>query len=582
MADWDEAVDFLVVGSGAAALAGAIRAHDLGMKVLVVEKGDTYGGSSAMSGGVCWVGNNPHMKKYGLADSDDEVLTYLESITKGEVAREYLVTYRDESKRMIAYFADKTRLEFDSLDRYTDYYPEAPGGKMGGRSMEPVPFDGSLLGEHFAKLRRPAQSALILGKFMITARLAKRLIILNVPAMLLMAWLFLLYLLRGSKRKRCGGRDPYLTNGNALIARLRMSLKDRGVPLRLGVPFRELVIEGDRVAGAVVEQGGEPRRIQARRGVLLAAGGFERNQAMRDEYGPKPASTEWTAGSEHNTGDGIRAGMARGGAVALMNEAWWTPTTQYPGVKSGWVLVVEKSLPGGIFVNRSGERFTNEAAPYVDVVVAMYEDQKKTGNSLPGWMIFDGRYRRNYIAGPVGPGKVMPDETLGRKLRSQFLVKAASIEELAQKIEVPAESLRRTIDRFNEMARKGKDDDFGRGESASDRYYGDDRVKPNPCLSPIDVAPFYAIAVFPGDLGTKGGLQTDVHGRVLTSDGGVIAGLYAAGNTSASIMGRTYPGAGGTIGPAMCFAFLSAEDAAAEREVAPVAAGAPAHQHAIA
>ena len=248
-----------------------------------------------------------------------------------------------------------------------------------------------------------------------------------------------------------------------------------------------------------------------------------------------------------------------------MDEAWWTPVTQYPGTKSGWVLVVEKSLPGGIFINKNGERFTNEAAPYVDVVVEMYKDHQKTQNSVPGWMVFDATYRRNYIAGPVGPGKAMPDSSLGGKLRHKFLRKASSIDALAEKIEVPADALKKTIERVNEFARTGKDEDYGRGESASDRYYGDDRVKPNPCLAPILKPPFYAIPLFPGDLGTKGGLRTDTNARVLDTDGKVISGLYATGNASASIMGRTYPGAGGTIGPAMCFGFLAAE-AAAEAE----------------
>ena len=562
MAQWNESVDFLVVGSGAAAMAGAIRAHDLGLKTLLVEKGDVYGGSSAMSGGVCWVGNNPHMAGYGIADSDEEVLTYLKSITAGEIADEYLVTYRDESKRLIKYMAEKTHLVFDALSLYTDYYPEAPGGKMGGRSMEPVPFDGSLLGDDFAKLHKPAVSALILGKFMITARVAKRMVMLDFRAMMQMAWFLFLYFMRAPKRKRCGGRDPYLTNGNALIARLRMSLKDRAVPLWLSSPLRELIVEDGRVVGALVERDGKTIRVQAKRGVLLATGGFERNLEMREKYGPKPASAEWTVGNELNTGDGIQAGLSLGAAVGLMDEAWWTPTTQYPGTKSGWVLVVEKSLPGGIFINRNGERFTNEAAPYVDVVVNMYRDQAKTGNTVPGWMVFDGRYRRNYIAGPVGPGKVMPDKSLGRKLRNQFLVKADTIEALAEKLSIPAAALKTTIDRFNAMALRGKDDDFHRGESASDRYYGDDRVSPNPCLAPLAQAPFYAIPLLPGDLGTKGGLKTDPHGRVLKEDGSTIEGLFAAGNTSASIMGRTYPGAGGTIGPAMCFGFLSAEAAA--------------------
>jgi 3-oxosteroid 1-dehydrogenase len=563
MPSWDESVDFLVVGSGAAAMAGAIRAHDLGLRVLMVEKSEAYGGSSAMSGGVCWVGNNPYMKKYGIADSDEEVLTYLEAITKGEVPREKLVAYRDHSKRMIEYFAEKTHLVFDALDLYTDYYPEAPGGKMGGRSMEPEPFDGSLLGDELANLRKPATSALILGKFMITARIAKRMVMLDFAALMLMAWFFFLYLLRAPKRGRCKGRDPYLTNGNALIARLRRSLLDRKVELWLSSPMRELVIEDGRAVGIVVEKGGKTIRVEAKKGVLLAAGGFERSAELRERWGKKPTSTEWTAGNDANTGDAIVAGEKAGAALALMDEAWWTPTTQYPGVKSGWVLVVEKSLPGGIFVNRMGERFTNEAAPYVDVVVEMYKDQEKTGNSIPGWMVFDATYRRNYIAGPVGPGKVMSDASLGGKLRKLFLRKAATVAELAEKIDVPKDALERTIARFNEMALRGKDDDFHRGESASDRYYGDDRVKPNPCLAPLAKGPYYAIPLFPGDLGTKGGLVTDTSARVLDAAGAPIAGLYAAGNTSASVMGRTYPGAGGTIGPAMCFAFVGAETAAA-------------------
>jgi 3-oxosteroid 1-dehydrogenase len=564
MADWDHTVDFLVVGSGAGAMAAALRAHDLGLDTLLVEKGDQYGGSTAMSGGVCWVGNNVYMKKYGLADSDEEVLAYLKHITKGEVPEEYLVTYRDESKRMVEYFREKTRVTFDPLDQYTDYYPEAPGGKLGGRSMEPDPIDGSLLGADFPLLKRPATSALILGKFMITARIAKRMIMLDLLGLVQMAWLLTKYLFRAGKRKRFGGRDTYLTNGNALVARLRLSLKDRGIPLWLSAPARELVREDGRVVGAVIEKDGEPYRIRSRRGVMLAAGGFDRNLAMREAYGPKPASIEWTAGNENNTGDAIQMGMGLGAAVALMDEAWWTPATQYPGATTGWVLVVEKSLPGNVFINGSGERFTNEAAPYVDVVVAMYEDQKKTGSSVPGWMVFDARYRRNYIAGPVGPGKAMPDGTLPRKLRTKFLRKASTVEELAAKIGVPAARLKATLERFNAMAKTGKDEDFGRGESASDRYYGDDRVSPNPCMAPIEKAPFYAIPLFPGDLGTKGGLRTDVHARVLDEEGRVLPGLYAAGNTTASIMGRTYPGAGGTIGPALCFGFLGAEAASAD------------------
>ena len=337
---------------------------------------------------------------------------------------------------------------------------------------------------------------------------------------------------------------------------------DRNVPIWLGSPAAELIFENGRAVGAVIEKEGKTVRVEARRGVLLAAGGFERNLEMRKEYGPSPASVGWTAGNEDNTGDAIQMGMKAGAGTALMSEAWWTPVTQYPGTTSGWVLVVEKSLPGGIFINGAGKRFTNESAPYVDVVVEMYKDHQKTGNSVPGWMVFDANYRHNYIAGPVGPGKALPDSTLPRKLRKDFLVKASSLDELAQKLGVAPQSLQSTVTRFNEMAKTGKDLDFGRGESASDRYYGDARVKPNPCMAPIDKAPYYAIPLFPGDLGTKGGLLTDAQARVLRDDGEVIAGLYAAGNSTASVMGRTYPGAGGTIGPALCYGFLAAVVAA--------------------
>ncbi len=236
MADWDHSVDLVVVGPGAAAMAAGIRAKDLGQNVLLVEKSDAYGGSSAMSGGVCWVGNNPFMKKYGIADSDEEVLTYLEHITAGEVPREYLRTYVTESKRMTEYFAEKTRLTFDALDKYTDYYPEAPGGKMGGRSMEPDPFDASLLGDDFNQLQKPATSALILGRMMISARDAKRFIMLDFIAFVMLAWMMVRYAFRFAKRSRYKGRDTFITNGNALAGRLRLSLKDRDVPLWLSTP----------------------------------------------------------------------------------------------------------------------------------------------------------------------------------------------------------------------------------------------------------------------------------------------------------------------------------------------------------
>lgn len=573
MKDWDHSVDLLVAGSGAAAMAAGIRAADLGLGVLLVEKGSHYGGSTAMSGGVCWVGNHERMAALGIPDTDGEVLQYLKQITNGETSEELLRTYVSESKRMLSYLEQNTHVQFAPLRDYGDYYAEGQGGKTGGRSLEPRPFDGGRLGSDFALLHRPAPSALVLGKFMITAREARKFIVLGLSSIIALAWSLARYALRFRMRRRFG-RDPYLTNGNALAGRLRLSLKERDVPVWLQAPLLELVQVQGRVVGAVVQREGRKIRVQARRGVLLACGGFERNLKMRQEHGPSPAAVDWTAGNEDNTGDGIELGRRAGASTALMDEAWWTPVTQYPGVPSGWVLVVEKSLPGGIFVDGAGRRFTNESAPYQDVAMAMYANHARSGRGVPAWMVFDARYRRNYIAGPIGPGRFLPDKVLPRRVRQQLLRKAPSLAELASQLQLDPQVLEATVARYNQMAKAGRDEDFGRGEASSDRYYGDARVKPNPCMAPLLQPPFYAIPIYPGDLGTKGGLRTDSHARVLDESGAPIVGLYAAGNTSASIMGRSYPGAGGTIGPAMCFGFLAAECAARQVPASRVTAAA--------
>ncbi len=557
MSSVTETVDFLIVGSGAAAMAAGLRAHDLGLKVLLVEKSDRYGGSTAMSGGVCWVPNNPGMAAKGVQDSNEDALTYLQHITEGEIADERLQSYIHESQRVLAYFLENTHVRYDAMEKYTDYYPEAPGGRRGGRSMDAVPYDGALLGEELRNLRMPHPQSQIMGKFGITAADAQKLLVNNLASKLYIMGCFAGYTMRFRSRGKYG-RDTKLTCGNALMGRLRRSLMDRDVPLWLGAPAVELLQEGDRVVGAVVERDGSRVEVRASRGVLLSAGGFEYNDAMRQKWQRHPITTEWTAANPHNVGDGILMGERAGGALDLMKEAWWTPTTRVPGSDLAWVLVVEKNLPGSIFVNGAGARFCNEAAPYVDVVVDMY----KADSAQPCWMIFDARFRHYYPVGPVAPGYAMPDSRTPRRYRDGFLRRAKTLEELAKLIDVDTDALTATVERFNAQAEKGVDEDFGRGDSASDRYYGDPRVQPNPCLHSIGKAPFYAIPVYPGDLGTKGGLVTDLGSRVLREDGTAVKGLFAAGNCAASVMGRTYPGAGGTIGPALTFGFVAAETAA--------------------
>jgi len=565
MAEWDRTVDLLVMGSGAAGMGAAVRGHDLGLDVLLVEKSELYGGNSAMSGGVCWVANNPGMAGEGIPDSDEEGFKYLKHITKGEVPDDRLWLYIRESKRVLAYLHDKTHVRYVPLAKYTDYYPEAPGGRDGGRSMDPLPFDGSKLREDLIRLRRPHPQSQILGKFGITAKEAQAAIGVGFTTMVFMAWQMFLYFLRHFKRKRWG-RDTKLCAGNSLMGRLLLSLKDRNIRAWLNTSIEELVFEDGRAVGAVLNKEGEILRVKARRGVVLAAGGFSRNLEMRQKYQRHPITTEWTAGTPSNTGDAIRMGAEAGGALGLMDEAWWTPVSLVPRSPFSWVLVVEKSLPHGLFLNQDGKRFTNEAAPYIDVVNGMYDDVEKTGAADPRWFhIFDATYRKSSIAGPVAPAKVMPDKKLPRRYRDgNFLYKAESLDELCEQLKIPAATAKAAITRFNEYAVKGEDPDFNRGWSAQDRYYGDPNVKPNCSLGPIETGPFYAVQIYPGDLGTKGGLVTDEHSRVLREDGRLIPGLYAAGNSAESVMGRTYPGAGGTIGPALTFGFLAAEDAARE------------------
>jgi 3-oxosteroid 1-dehydrogenase len=279
---------------------------------------------------------------------------------------------------------------------------------------------------------------------------------------------------------------------------------------------------------------------------------------MRERYQAAPIGADWTVGSPGNTGDGILAGEAAGGVLALMDDAWWGPSIP---LASGPVFcLAERSLPGSLFVNAAGERFVNEAAPYVDAVHAMYDKHTDENPHIPCWMITDQRYRNRYVFTGMPPRKPLPR----RWYKSGVVFKADSLAELAGQIGVSAEGLTKTVDKFNEFARTGKDTDFGRGDSAYDHYYGDPNCKPNPNLAPLAQPPFYAIKIVPGDLGTKGGLCTDDRARVLRADGNVIDGLYAAGNTSAMVMGRSYAGPGATIGPAMTFGYLAALDVAAK------------------
>ncbi len=556
---WDREVDLLVVGSGAGAMTAAWRAHKLGAEVLLLEKTELYGGSTAMSGGAMWVPCNHQIASRGIDDSRDDALAYLRAITRGRVADDRLVAYVDTAPVMLRELCDHTHLDIDALEAYPDYYAEERGGKPGGRTVEPVPYHGKHLGAAlFDQLRPSHPQELIEGRVGLTAREAHIMVSGTWRMWVLMLRHMLAYFLDFGRKGRRGRR---LTLGNALVGRLRKTLVDEGIELQLETAAKDLVVEDGRVVGVVVERGGATQRIRGRKGVLIAAGGFARSQAWREEHLPGPTNEAWSAANPANVGDGIRMGMDVGATVDLMDEAWWTPVTMLPGKDYSWILVVEKSMPGSIMVNKAGRRFTNEAAPYVDVVHGTYDAYSDDNPSIPAWLVFDARYRKYYPVGPLPPGRVQPDSRTKRKWLEQFLVRAKTIRELAEKIEVDADGLEDEVAKNNRFAAAGKDEDFGRGDALLDRYYSDPRVTPNPNLAPIARAPFYAIRVYPGDLGTKGGLLTDAHARVLRADGTAIDGLYATGNCASAVMGDTYPGAGGTIGPAMTFGWIAAEHA---------------------
>lgn len=543
--------DVVVVGSGAAGMTAALTAAHHGLTVVVVEKAGCFGGSTARSGGGVWVPNNAVLRKAGVRDTPQRAAAYLEHLlgdTISEPRRNALLQHGPE---MLDLVLANTPLDFAWVPGYSDYYPEAPGGVPEGRSIEPRPLDGRLLGAELAHLNppyiaTPAGFAITQADFRWLNLIARH------PRGLLRAGRMLGRRVLGSVRRR-----PVLTMGQALAAGLRAGLLAADVPLLLGVPMVDLQVDDDRVSGVLVRRNGAEQVIRAGLGVIVAAGGFEHNAAMRTRYQQAPIGTEWTTGASSNTGDGIEAGQRLGAAVDLMDDAWWGPSIPLSG--GPYFCLAERTLPGSMMVNGAGRRFVNEAAPYVDAVHAMYEGHATGVAHIPAWLIIDQQYRNRYPFAGLGPRQPFP----GRWYKVGAVHTAPTLSELAAAIDVPGDTLAATVAEFNGFARSGRDEQFGRGESAYDKYYGDPRQRPNPSLAALQTAPFHAVRIVPGDLGTKGGLRVDERCRVLRDDGSVIAGLYATGNAGASVMGRTYAGAGATIGPAMTGGYIAALDLAA-------------------
>ncbi|KUI14604.1 3-ketosteroid-delta-1-dehydrogenase [Mycobacterium lehmannii] len=556
---FDHTVDVLVVGSGGGGMTAALAADAFGLDTLIVEKSAHFGGSTALSGGGIWVPGAPSQRKAGYVPDPDGVVEYLRQITGGLVSDARLRQYVDAAPEMMEFLEKRSPwFEFVWKPGYADYYPELPGGSAQGSTINVPAIDLRKLGDEEQHLLQPLALA---PKGIWFAPKDLRLFY-----QVRQNWrgkAVLVKLIWRMFRARALG-DRMAAIGQSLAARMRLALKQHNVPLWLNSPMSELITDVDgAVIGAVVERDGRQQRIEARHGVILAAGGFDHDMEWRRQHLPL-LEKDWSFGNPASMGDAIRAGEKVGGSTDLLDEAWWFPAICWPDGRLQFMLN-ERMMPSQFVVNGEGKRFINEAAPYMDFAHAMIEGQNSGVTHIPCWLITDIRsFHRYVVAGhlpipkipfaPVPTGWKVPKAWL----ESGVVHEGSSFEELAAKIGVPPAQLRQTAERFNELARNGHDDDFNRGDSAYDNYYGDPAL-PNPNLHPLGKPPYYAFQIILGDLGTSGGLRTDEFARVLRADDRVIEGLYAVGNTSAAVMGRSYAGAGATIGPAMTFGYVAAK-----------------------
>ncbi|CAB1370821.1 FAD-binding protein [Denitratisoma oestradiolicum] len=547
----DNEYDVIVVGSGGGALLSAVRAHDLGMKVLVIEKSDQYGGTSATSGGALWIPLNG-----AVEDSYESAFTYMKTAAAGTTTDSKIRAYLDSAKEMIRFVNDKTALRYQVSTGYADYYPDVPCALDMGRAMEPVPFDGALLGEEIHKLRPSHPGVTLMGIGMTIPES-------NVMATKAPGWLWIVlkilfrYYLDLPWRFKTK-RDRRLCLGNALIGGLRHAMLARDIPLWLNCPLESLIREDGRVVGVIARREGRPITLRAQRGVILAAGGFERNQEMRDKYLPQPSRQEWACTPKGlNTGDTIRAAEAIGARLDNMHMIWGTPTVRAPEApqQGQQAIFAERGFGGSVIVNQQGRRFVNETISYDRFVDAMYADHARNGGCIPAWMVFDAKYRKNCPIGPLLPASAMPDSKVPPEWFGDFVFKDNTLEGLARQIGVDPEGLMDSVRKNNAYAKTGVDLDFHRGESAYDRYWSICGIKPNPCLVAIDQGPYYAVRLDAGDTGTRGGPAVTEDAQVLDQGGTPISGLYCIGNNAAAPLGRVYGGAGGTIGPGMVFGY---------------------------
>lgn len=538
-----ETFDLIIVGSGIGGLTAALAARSAGLTPLVLEKTDKIGGNSAMSGGVFWAPANHVMARDGVEDSFEEGLKYINNVVtnpgRGSTPerREALIR---SSAEVIRFLGD-LGIEFRHQPGRSDYYDELPGGSAPGRSLEVDLFDVESLGPWKDKLRLSLRAMPITGREAPKVFLMRR----TLSGMLMAGRLGL----RMATDRILGKRRVGF--GAAMIGKLLQACIRRGIEIRVSSPAHELIAEDNKVCGVVVTENGQPAEIRSRHGVLIASGGFGRNKEMRDAYLPHPTTTDWTLANPGETGDMIVQARSLGAAVDHMDQVIGMAVAIMPDA-GAYPVYNEMSKPFGIVVDQGGKRFCDECGSYMEVIQRMYE-RNRTTPAVPSWLIMDARFRRFYTFATVTPGKIP-----SRWIETGFMRANKTLSGLAADCGIDPEGLEETVERFNGFAREGVDRDYGRGGRHYDRFFGDPTVKPNPSLGPIEQGPFMAVAIYPGDVGTYGGLVADQHARVLREDGSVIEGLFATGTTTAPVTGACYPGAGASISASAAFGYIAA------------------------
>jgi 3-oxosteroid 1-dehydrogenase len=557
MSNFDETFDFVVVGSGGGSMCCALVLRAAGKSVAILEKTPLIGGTTARSGGVMWIPNNRFMKRDGVPDSLEQATTYLDAVVGNPndapgTSPDRRRTYVSEGAEMVDFLVAQG-IKLNRVSYWPDYYDEAPGGSEQGRTVVAELFNVNELGPWKTRLRPNFLSMMSTLDEMLKLRFIKK------------SWeskrIAVRFVLRTIFAKLTG--KHYVTAGAALQGRMFQAALKAGVTFHTDTPVKELIVEDGRAVGVIALKDGQPWRVGAKLGVLVNAGGFSHNQAMRDQYQPGTHS-KWSNTAEGDTGEMIVEMMRHGAAIGQMEEMVGNQMALPPGTENNAVKEVVQGVtaaPHAILVDQSGQRYMNEAGSYMAYCRNMLIRNRDVP-AVPSWAIMDSQFMSQYMLAGTMPGSKKPASWF----ESGFLKKADSVEELAQMIRIDPAALRATIDRFNGFVAQNHDDDFQRGERAYDRWLGDKFHPRNASLGAIEQAPFYAMEVVPGDVGTYGGVVTDCNARVLREDGTVIAGLYATGISTASSMGRVYPGAGASVGPSFVWGYVTAKHVLAQAQ----------------